>query len=534
MTSSAALLSGLLLYASFPPLDWSFVAWITLVPLFVALYFARYLQAFFLTLLTGAVLAGLHTQWLMAVPGFPVLAFVLLVLYGALFFGLFGFLSLVLVRRTTWPSVLVIPTLWVAFEFLRSNVSFLSIPFFLVGFSQYANLSILQLASITSVYGVSFLIVLVNAALAEWTLWVLSHYSVPMSSKPSLSRVLSASVVAMLSILGVLLWGSQQVHKLEEATNPLLTASLIQGNIPQQEKWEPRLREKIMERYRDLTLKASQDHPDIIMWPEAATPEYLTRSPWLFRAVRDLVRETGIPLLIGSATYAKIRRDGKVISQARNTAFLLNAQGEIIAAYDKMRLLPFGEYLPLEGRLPWPRWLAPRHGNFISGTSPTVFDLPEGRFGVVICWENLFSDVFRTFVNAGAQFMVNLTNESWFDKTAASRQILSMSVFRAVENRVTLLRVANTGITCLIDPLGRIQDRVRDAKGNDQMVSGTLTVAVPAPLGPTFYTHHGNVFASACLGIVVLLLLSAALPVRIFQSLATATPQSSQEPDDEH
>jgi apolipoprotein N-acyltransferase len=188
---------------------------------------------------------------------------------------------------------------------------------------------------------------------------------------------------------------------------------------------------------------------------------------------------------------------------------LLNGQGEIISSYDKMRLLPFGEYLPLEGQFSWPRWLAPQHGNFIAGTVPTVFELPQGRFGVVICWENLFSGVFRQFVTAGAQFMVNLTNESWFDKTAHSKQILSMSVFRAVEHRIALLRVANTGITCLIDPLGRVQARVKDAEGQDQMVAGILTVAVPAPLGPTFYTRYGDVFAYVCLSAVVLCMLAA-------------------------
>jgi apolipoprotein N-acyltransferase len=188
-----------------------------------------------------------------------------------------------------------------------------------------------------------------------------------------------------------------------------------------------------------------------------------------------------------------------------------------------MRLLPFGEYLPLQGRFPWPRWLVPRTGNFMAGTIPTIFTLPKGRFGTVICWENLFPDFFRTFVIAGAQFMVNPTNEAWF-APAASQQFLAMAVLRAVEHRVPLLRVANTGITSYIDPLGRIQERVRDDTGKDINVAGSLTVTVQAPMGPTYYTRYGDVFARTCAGVSVLFLLGAILPVRMRRHASVLEP----------
>ena len=521
---ASATLSGFLLYASLPPLDLSLLAWVTLVPLFMVLRSLRYQQAFCVAWLTGVVLYGLHCAWLLTVPGVPVLAFFTIVLYSGVYYGLFGLGFTVLIRRTGLSGVLVAPLLWAAIEFLRSNVAFLSLPFALLGFSQYNTYKVLQLASLTSVYGISCLIVLVNTTLAEVGLWAVGQCCSRTSGVPSRRGVVVASTVTIMSLLLVVLWGHQEVRRLDGAMAALLTTSLIQGNIPQLEKWQPASRAKILQRYRDLTLWAAHDHPDLIIWPEAATPAYLSDNGKVYLAVRELSRATGIPLLLGSASYAKIGRGTTRQYQFRNSVFLLDGQGEVVATYDKMRLLPFGEYLPLQGHFPWPQWLVPRNGNFMAGTTPTIFALPKGRFGVVICWENLFPDLFRRFVTAGAQFMVNPTNEAWF-APAASRQFLAMSVLRAVEHRVTLLRVANTGITSFIDPLGRIQERVKDNTGNDVNVAGFLTVTVPAPMGPTYYTRYGDVFAGTCAGVSVLFLLVAVLPVRVRRHATVAAPQ---------
>jgi apolipoprotein N-acyltransferase len=481
---TVSMLSCLLLYTSFPPLEQPFLAWIALVPILTALGFARYLQAFLMAFLMGMIFCALHIWWLNVVPDLPFVAFIAIALYIGLFFGLFGLFFCMIMRRTRWLKVLVAPALWVAMEFLRSNLSFLAIPWGLLGHSQYANVAIIQIASITSVYGISFLIVLVNSALAEGLLWILNHRMGITTQHPPKKAVFSSIVVALTAVLIVYLWGDYQVRMSGENKNGILTASVIQGNIPQNEKWNPKFRKKIIKRYRELTLKASRKNPDLIIWPESATPTYLRNDHDIYLTVRDLVRETETPLLLGSASLAKINRGGKKDNQLKNSAFLVDRYGRIISAYHKMRLLPFGEYLPLEGRFPWPRWLVPKNGIFIPGTYPKVFELHGARFGVVICWENLFPGLFRKFVKEGAEFMVNLTNEAWFEKTAASRQILSMSVFRAVENRVSLLRSANTGISSLVDPLGRVQGRVMDEDGNDIMVTGTLTVSVPEPWLP--------------------------------------------------
>ncbi len=173
----------------------------------------------------------------------------------------------------------------------------------------------------------------------------------------------------------------------------------------------------------------------------------------------------------------------------------MDSNGRIAGSYRKIKLLPFREYVPLEGYFPWPNWFVPKGGNYIPGSEYSLFFLGEHRFGVVICWENVYSGLFREFVQGGAQFMFNLTNEAALESPTASRQLLSMSVFRAVENKIALLRCANTGISAMIEPTGHIRSKVVDSAGVDTFVSGVLTDYVPVSSGKrTFYTRYGNVF----------------------------------------
>ena len=508
----SSLLSGLLLYLSFPPYNFSFLVWISLIPLLVSLCTDSYLKSFFLAFLTGAVFWALHVQWVNVVPNLPFVAFLFIVFFCALFFGLFGLSFTFVIHRTKWPKVLVAPFLWVTIEYIRSHLSFMSLPGALLGHSQHENIPIIQIASLASVYGISFLIVLVNAAFTEGLIFRMNFIR-GKSFKTALSvRVISSIAGAVIAVLITYLWGFHQVQTLGSKEKDMLTVSLIQGNIPQNQKWDSGSRKMIMERYHDLTLKASNENPDLIVWPESSIPGDLMKDFLIHQSVMKIIRETGLPLLLGSSTQAKIGKGNKSYLKPINTAFLLDGMGRPLCSYNKMRLLPFAEYLPLKGRFPWPRWLVPDSGNFVPGRNPVVFRFPKGNFGVVICWENLFPDVFRKFVEQGSQFMVNLTNEAWFEKSAASQQILAMSVFRAVENRVSLLRCANTGITCIIDPLGRVRGKVTDEKGNDIMVSGILTIGVPEPAGPTLYTKYGDVFAVICCICAALLIISALLP----------------------
>ena len=507
-----------MLYVSFHPADLTYPVWFALIPLFALLISSRgYLFSFSVAFLTGMVLWGGHIWWLNIVPDLPFLSFLVIVFYCSIYFGLFGLFFSIILHRTGWPVILVSPMLWVAIEFVRSNLYFLAIPWALLGFSQHNNLAILQVASVTSVYGISFLIVLVNAALVEVFLWAKHSWFEKATDGISKRRHLYSVIIVLITVLTVYLWGNHQIKKSDQGKKEILRASLIQANIPQNEKWNPGFRDEIMKRYSEMTMRASEEDPDIIIWPETATPDYLKTTPRIYLKVKEIVRETGIPLILGSSSHVKIGRERDKGRRLKNTAFLMDENGKISGEYNKMRLLPFGEYLPLEGRFPWPGWLVPKNGVFVPGTETKVFEIPQGRFGITICWENLFPDLFRIFVRDGAQFMVNLTNEAWFERTSASKQLLVMSVFRAVENHVSLLRAANSGISCIIDPVGRVRERVMDGEGNDVMVSGILTVSVPEPSGPTFYTRYGDIFALTCTFLGALFFLTALLPLKIRQ-----------------
>lgn len=509
--------SGFLLYASFSPIGSPVLAWLGLVPLFFALRQAGYGQAFCLGFLTGFILCGLQVSWLLAVSDLTPVAFTTIIAYAALYFALFAVLYVFIARRTRLPALLFTPFIWVTLEYLRSNLSFLAIPFVLLGHSQYSQLAVIQIASITSVWGVSFLIVLANAALAEGIVWLVKRFS---DKSDSMERSPKMAIpLALLLVMAVMLitylWGAAQISQLEANSGKILKVSVIQGNVPQHQKWDPKFASAILDHYRQLTLTAAAEHPDLIVWPESATPGYLQGSPQVYNAVDQMVQQIDVPLVLGSASYEKRINGGKRRVNLRNSAFLIDPIDKIRFTYDKQKLLPFAEYTPLEGIFSWPRWLVPSKGKYLAGTQYTIFEVRQNRFGIVICWEVFFPDLFRIFVRDGAQFMLNLANEAWFGDSDASRQLLAITVFRAVENRVALVRATNTGVSSLIDPTGRIRARIRDDEGRDVMVTGVMTVAVPEGLAPSFYTLQGDVFA---LGVVILAVISvilASLPMSI-------------------
>lgn len=495
---TASALSGALLYSIFPPFELSFLAWVALVPLFLVLSRVGYLKAFLAGLLTGLILCGLHVHWLNTVTGFPIAAYFAIIFYGASFFALFGLCFSIVVKRTSVPKVVFAPFLWVAFEYLRSNLSFLAVPWVLLGQSQYANIPIIQIASLASVYGISFVIVFVNAAVADVIIWLFGRYGINEERRSSPAVPVVSLIGGLVLLISAHLWGAYQVKAVDSRTTSILKASLVQGNIPQHKKWNIEEKKNILDHYAKLTMEASKEGPDLIVWPETATPASLKEDELVKLSVTETVRHSGIPLLTGSSSTGKIVVEGRKMKRDFNSALLLDKSGQIVSTYSKIRLLPFGEYVPFEGSFPWPRWLVPISGICVPGDNPTVFEFPRGKFGVVICWEVLFPRLFRTFVQGGSEFMLNLTNEAWFGETEASRQILAMSVFRAVENRVSLLRCANTGITCLIDPAGRIRSRVIDERGNEIMVTGILTVNVPRQGDVPFYSKYGDIFAIIC------------------------------------
>jgi len=272
----------------------------------------------------------------------------------------------------------------------------------------------------------------------------------------------------------------------------------------------------IMKTYTDLTYKAAEKKPTLIIWPESATPRSISTDAKLQSQVRDLARSTGAYLLLGSTQLQKFKVQNPQSARYLNSAFLISPEpGEMKnQRYDKIRLFPFGEYLPYKDTIPWRLINVAEFGNYVAGKEYTVFTTPFSRFGVTICWENIFPDLVRAFVRHGAQFMVNVTNEAWFGPVTAPHQFVSMSVFRAVENRVYMVRCGNTGISCCIDPYGRVISRVTGADGGDIFVQGFMNESVVPLDSRTVYNRYGDWFAWLCILVSMVFLIVGAFRKR--------------------
>lgn len=452
-----------------------FVAWVILVPLLLVIKNKTPKHAFWLAYFYGFIFFLTTIYWIYHVTIFGL---ILLVAYLAIYFGIFGFLVHLWGQSPsgTVPNLalFVIPALWVSLEYIRAHL-FTGFGWALLGYSQYLNLPIIQIADITGAYGVSFLIVMANVAIAKRSL-----------------RSLAMTLVIIALSLG---YGYYKLNHQPEGYK--IRASVVQGNIPQDEKWDDVHKEGILKRYISLTEEAALDKPDLIIWPETSSPGFINADKGLQESVSDLAKTAGKPILVGAPTIDET-------GEYRNSAVMFSEKGDVIKQYDKLHLVPYGEFIPFEKELPFFRKLIVT-GDFVAGNEWTIFSLVQGQaqltthFGVLICFEDIFSDLVRGFVRRGANFMVNITNDAWFKKTQAPYQHAQASVFRAVENRVSVVRSANTGLSCFISPTGRIISRVQDKNGEDIFVSGHRTEDMAiSSYGRTFYTRHGDIFVWLC------------------------------------
>jgi len=425
---------------------------------------------------------------------------ILLVLYLAAYFGIFG----LIVSTGDWGlgtvgPLLFLPCLWVLLEYLRSRL-LTGFGWALLGYSQYLNLPLIQIADVTGVWGVSFLVMMFNVLVCETLryLFCLTRRQ----EKPALPVT-----CCLLTALAVFLSLGYGYYRLEQAPDSgsrmPVKISLIQGNIPQELKWQAQSQGFILDKYTTLTRQASADKPDLIIWPEAASPGLLFRGTdaWIFRDIFELAQEVKTNLLIGSAV-----EEG---SDYFNSALLVDSTGKVIQRYDKLRLVPFGEYIPLRKTLRFLETVVPI-GDFTAGREYTIFKPPVPQcssapvnFAVLICFEDLFPELSRRFVREGARFLVNITNDAWFKQTSAPYQHLSASVFRAIENRRFLVRAANTGVSGFISPSGRIQPLVSSDGKKAIFTEGIETGIVYGRSVKTFYTRYGDLFVLLCLFLLI-------------------------------
>jgi apolipoprotein N-acyltransferase len=514
----APILSGALLVFPFPKYDVSWLVWVGLVPLLMTISGRSTRIGFYSSYVCGVVFFSGVFSWALAIPGYKLLHQGLLAFYASFYFAFFGLIFCYIAKRSgVTYAHLAAPFIWVGLEYVRSNFGFLALPWPLLSHAQYQHPLIIQFATLTGAYGVSFLIVLVNSAIAAVLLPLvyrsgqnhLSHHQI-ISNRGRNALAGSAALLVALALL----YGNAVLS--EPLTGKKIKLSVLQGNIDQEKKRKPLKHDRyILQRYSELTQQASKNNPAIIVWPEAATPGFIFKNMTALSKIMSIVREVKTPFLIGSSEYSKFAKDPAVRGKSGNTAIFFSPEGKVLGQHLKIRLLPFAEYLPYEGIIPWPDYIIPlKRRNWESpGKEFTLFDLDGARFGTIICWENAFPNLFRQFVKNGADFMLNITNEGWFGDTAAPYQFLAMCVFRSVENRISMARAANTGISGFIDPYGRVTGRVWN-NNKDTFVAGYLTGQIHLSEAKTFYTHYGDIFVYITLVVTALFMALSFLKAR--------------------
>lgn len=535
-----ALLSGLLVGGCFPPFEFGGLSWlpgVALAPLCWALWisprpasprlWAR--QAFLLGWLCGTISFLISLFWITTVTG---LGWILLSLVVGLYHGLWGLFAGVVLRpignvgeggkggenekngdlSKAWLSnvrnlivALLAAAGWVAVEWLRGTL-FSGFGWNQLGVALRNCIPLIQIAGITGTAGLTFLCVL-GSAIAAITLERLRREIRSGRPRPHVDFFASIFLVVLLFGYGV------KKISIHPPASTLLKVSGIQGNVPVYDYWDVKCEGRIMESYLSGSRKAFAWDPDLVVWPEAATPRPMLMDEIIFNQVKDLASGTQADFLIGSVHYEQEPRGD------HNSAILLTKHAESAQIYNKVHLVPFGEYVPFRHNFPLFRWIV---GNkvpydFDPGKGPALLELSLKpiKLGPLICFEDTLGDLTRRSAKLGAQLLMTLTNDGWFEHSVATRQHLANAQLRAVETGLPMVRVADTGISCVIDRFGRIRERLEGPGGNT-FIEGILQAEVQVPLHPeqTFYTLHGDLFAHGCLGLAIAASLAAFLTSR--------------------
>jgi apolipoprotein N-acyltransferase len=485
-----ALASGVLLAGAFPSWDLGPLAFVGLVPLLMALEGSRPGQAAWLGYAAGWAFFPLTVWWVLNTMitygrmslGLSLLALLLLCGLLAAYVAAFAWLLVAGRRWLGLPEGLVpavAAALWTALEFLRTYL-FSGFPWALLGYTQYRQPTIRLLASAVGVYGISALLVLVNATVAGL---LTGSGRLRRHPRPWRAIVLPAGIL-ILAVAATL--GYATVLWRDPTGGRSLPVALLQGNIDQSLKWERSYQTATLDIYERLVRRSAAEGPALIIWPETAVPFFLRFEPELGGRVLRLPQEAGIPMLIGSPDVGGDRR-------LYNAVFLVGADGQVRDRYDKRHLVPFGEYVPLRPIFFFLDHFVAGMGDFGEGRTATVFSVEGVRFSVVICYEIIFPAEVRELVQRGAQFLVNVTNDAWFGRSGAPYQHMAMAVMRAVEHGTYLVRAANTGVTAVVAPSGEI------LASTEIFTEGILHGRIRPRLSETPYTRFGDVLAWGCL-----------------------------------
>lgn len=497
-----ALLSGILLACCHPPVGQGGLAWFALVPLICALWFSEGWgkrndwRVLLLGYVTGVVYFLGCLSWLTTVT---VAGWIALCLYLGVYVAVWAtFVGLLLKPKDTgdvaaspWLKsshnlrvAILASAAWTALEWIRGAL-FSGFGWNSLGVALHENLAIIQIADLAGVGGISFLLVMVNMMIVLTVKRLLLEIGRQQKLRPHYDFSVTVAMVALCFGYGV-----RALFEKPVPTEPLAVAA-IQGNVPIQEKRDPAQENRILQLNVDLTMAALAMKPDLIIWPEAATPSPLLGDQLTWDTVRGLLAEFDGDFLTGT-----VHSEG---DKEYNSAVLLTEKAAKVQFYHKNHLVPYGEYLPLREIIPFPHWITsqvPDDFDFGPGTAILQMARKPVKIGPLICFEDTLGPLARKFALDGAQIFVTVTNDGWFLDSAGSRQHVLQALFRCVETKLPMVRAANTGVSCVIDPFGRIGNRKDDGQG-------ILFSQVNVPTNPrkTFYTRYGEVFSYACLAL---------------------------------
>ena len=487
-------LSGTLTALAFPKFNLSFFAWVSLIPFLFVLAQKTPKQSFVLGLLAGISFNAILIYWIPDVPahygnlsiGMSLFIYAVFVLYLALFWAFFSF-CFAKIRRA-YPNLffLLAPFLWIAFEYILTH--FLTgFPWGLLGYSQYKNLWFLQIASITGIYGLSFILVLFQSSFV---------YSMIQKRRMPFFLVL-------FLILIIHIWGWLSMTKTLD-TKPSFKASVIQGNVSSDINWNQisdQQKWNLFQRHLDLSASAYAEGSGLILWPEFTVPLCFSCPYGIYQEFKqrllDFVEETGSTLLVGTNETAVSQQNALYF----NTALCIHP-GQRMTKYYKMHLVPFGEYTPYKKVFFFIENMTHAIGEITPGSEHVLHEYRGKNFGSPICYEIIFPNLVRNFVKKGAEFLVTITNDGWYGKSSAPYQHFAIAVVRAVENRRYLLRAATTGVSGIVDPYGRIIHR-------SEMMTQTYLTENISPIDKlTLYTRWGDFLPliSLTLGVLFLIL----------------------------
>lgn len=525
----AAIIAGLVWAAAFPKWGVAGFAWIAPALLLFSAAGGSASGAFKWGYIAGAMQSLVSLYWLLLIPfrwhGIPlgpaagwIALSAYLALYPAIWVWLcwkvfewigrdqapaarFEFAPSGWARRAVWA--LACAASWVALEMARARLLG-GFPWNVLGASQYRIVSLTQIASLTGVYGVSFLAVWFSVSLG-CALALLVRRG---AERWELLREIILPLFAVTLVAG---WGFQRVRALNAAPSPgrELRVALVQPSIPQEMIWQSDQAQARFDKLLLLSAKALEGKPALLVWPEAALPG-ITREN--IQELGKLISGSGAWMIFGADDFEPGPSGKPDDFKAFNAALLINPSGDFHAMYRKRRLVMFGEYLPLSGWLPFLKYLVPI-GNFTPGPGPVPFWLtrPSAQTSVLICFEDIFPHHTRAYVRGSTDFLLNLTNDGWFGQSAAQWQQAAAATFRAIENHVPLIRCTNNGITGWIDEKGRWREIFRDPAGSEY-AEGYLVATIPL-LQPgetrmsTFYRDHGDLFGWSCVGLAGVLVL---------------------------